>query len=40
MSAGVFNTPQLLMLSGIGDSAELESLGIPIRVNLPSVGND
>ena len=40
MSAGVFNTPQLLMLSGIGDSAELERLGIPARVNLPSVGKN
>ena len=40
LSAGVFNTPQLLMLSGIGDSAELTSLGIPTRVNLPSVGKN
>ena len=40
MSAGVFNTPQLLMLSGIGDPAELASLGIPTRVNLPSVGKN
>jgi len=36
----VFNTPQLLMLSGIGDPAELTSLGIPTRVNLPSVGKN
>ena len=40
LSAGVFNTPQLLMLSGIGDLVELESLGIPTRVNLPSVGKN
>ena len=40
LSAGVFNTPQLLMLSGIGDPAELASLGIPTRVNLPSVGKN
>ena len=40
LSAGVINTPQLLMLSGIGDSAELTSLGIPTRVNLPSVGKN
>ena len=36
----MFNTPQLLMLSGIGDPAELTSLGIPARVNLPSVGKN
>ncbi len=40
LSAGVFNTPQLLMLSGIGDRAELESLGIHTRVSLPSVGKN
>ena len=28
------------MLSGIGDWAELTSLGIPTRVNLPSVGKN
>ena len=40
LSAGVINTPQLLMLSGIGDSSELTSLGITTRVNLPSVGKN
>ena len=40
LSAGVFSTPQLLMLSGIGDLAELTSLGIPARVDLPSVGKN
>ena len=40
VSAGVFNTPQLLMLSGIGDPAELARLGVPTRVNLPSVGKN
>ena len=40
LSAGVINTPQLLLLSGIGDPAELASLGIPTRVNLPSVGKN
>ena len=36
----MFNTPQLLMLSGIGDPSELTSLGITTRVNLPSVGKN
>lgn len=40
LSAGVFNTPQLLMLSGIGDPAELSSFGIKTLVNLPSVGKN
>ena len=40
LSSGVFNTPQLLMLSGIGDPSELASLGIPTRINLPSVGKN
>ena len=40
LSAGAVNTPQLLMLSGIGDPAELASLGIATRVNLPSVGKN
>jgi len=40
LSAGVFGTPQLLMLSGIGDPTELKSLGIDTRVDLPSVGKN
>ncbi len=38
LCAGVYNTPQILMLSGIGDKNELKSIGIKPKVNLPGVG--
>lgn len=40
LSGGVINSPQLLMLSGIGDPAELAIHGIPVRVALPGVGKN
>jgi choline dehydrogenase-like flavoprotein len=40
VNGGAFNTPQLLMLSGIGPRAVLEPLGIPVRVELPGVGKN
>ncbi|KAJ4304832.1 hypothetical protein N0V90_000360 [Kalmusia sp. IMI 367209] len=37
VSGGTFNTPQILKLSGIGAREELESLDIPVVVDLPAV---
>ena len=38
--AGAYNSPQLLMLSGIGDAAELEQHDIELQHNLPGVGKN
>lgn len=40
LSAGAFNTPQLLKLSGVGPKAELEQHGIETVVDLPGVGEN
>lgn len=40
LAGGAFNTPQLLMLSGIGPREELERHGVPVRVDLPGVGTN
>ncbi len=40
LSGGAFNTPQLLMLSGIGPRAELKRWGIPVVVALEGVGKN
>jgi len=38
LAGGAFNTPQLLLLSGVGPAAELGELGIPIVADVPGVG--
>jgi 4-pyridoxate dehydrogenase len=40
LCGGVINTPQLLMLSGVGDSEELERHGIAVNIALPGVGRN
>lgn len=40
VSAGALRSPQLLMLSGIGPKAELEQMGIRVRLDLPGVGKN
>ncbi len=40
LCGGAFNTPQLLMLSGLGPDAHLSEHKIPVRVNLPGVGRN
>jgi choline dehydrogenase-like flavoprotein len=40
LCGGTFNSPQLLMLSGIGPPDELQRLRIPVRVPLPGVGGN
>jgi choline dehydrogenase-like flavoprotein len=40
VSAGAIASPRLLLASGIGDAAELESLGIDVRHHLPGVGKN
>ncbi|KAJ7135916.1 aryl-alcohol oxidase precursor [Mycena epipterygia] len=40
LSAGSVGTPQILLLSGIGDAKDLSALGIKTIVNNPSVGRN
>ncbi len=40
LCGGAFNTPQLLMLSGIGPAGTLARHGIGMRVDLPGVGRN
>jgi choline dehydrogenase len=40
LCGGAFNSPQLLQLSGVGNAAELEKLGVRIVADLPGVGEN
>lgn len=40
LAAGAIGSPKLLMLSGIGDGAQLQALGIPCAMDLPGVGGN
>src|SRR5215467_3698611 len=40
LSLGAIHTPKVLMLSGIGDQAEIQRLGIPVVQHLPGVGEN
>ncbi len=40
LSAGAFNSPQVLLLSGIGESEQLHKHRIPVVLDLPGVGQN
>ena len=40
VSAGTYNSPLLLMRSGIGPRAHLEDMGIEVKADLPGVGSN
>jgi choline dehydrogenase len=40
LCGGAFNSPQLLELSGVGNAAELEAVGVPAVHDLPGVGQN
>jgi len=40
LAGGAYNSPQLLMLSGVGPKEHLEAMGIKVRVDLQGVGSN
>ncbi len=40
LAAGAYNSPQLLLLSGIGDADALRAHGIEVKAQLPGVGQN
>src|SRR5215210_6011673 len=40
VAAGPINSPQILLLSGVGPGEELQALGIPVVHDLPGVGRN
>ena len=40
LSAGAIGSPQILMLSGVGPAEHLRSVGIPVVLNSPGVGQN
>lgn len=40
LAAGAVHSPAMLMRSGLGPAAELSALGIPVKVDLPGVGEN
>ena len=40
LSAGVYHSPQIMMLSGIGPSAQLKHHGIPVVHDMPGIGEN
>lgn len=40
LCAGAFGSPQILLLSGVGDGAQLQAMGIPVVHHLPGVGQN
>jgi len=40
VSGGAINSPQLLQVSGVGNAAELEALGVPVVHDLAGVGEN